>query len=244
MSTRRLPRFFVSHDAIVADRAVLSGSERHHLRVRRIRPGGRVELYDDRGRVFEAIVSALTADRVELAITKRVERTRESPLDLTLAVALLKADKIDLVVEKATELGVTRIVLFTCERALGGSSRPRRERWQRIAASAATQCGRSGGPVIEGPESLDQIAARSAELRLVCWEDAPPAAALPLVHRASSVLIAVGPEGGFTEEDVTRLQDSGFRIVSLGPRILRAETAAITAAAIAQMRWGDLAGTR
>lgn len=245
-ATRTPPRFFVPDSAIVGERAVLAGDERHHLRVRRVRAGAQVELFDNRGRVFDAVVESLSPDRVELRVTERRSRVCESPLDLTLAIALLKkADKLDLVIEKATELGVRRIVLFTCARTLGGCSAARIERWRRIAVSAAKQCGRSVVPAIEGPESLAALATRRAELRLVCWEavassevrplaDTPPLAAI-----ASSVLIIVGPEGGFAEAEIRALRDTGVQALSLGPRILRGETAAIVAVALAQARWGD-----
>ncbi len=240
MTSKRPPRFFVAGEAIAEGRALLRGEERHHLRVRRLRPGARVELFDDRGRVFDAVVNSVAGDQVELAVVEKGVAARESPLDLTLAVASLKADKIDLVVEKATELGVTRVVLFSCRRALGGSGPARVERWRRIATSAAKQCGRSRVPAIEGPEPLSHLAGRQADLKLVCWEDAGAAAALPPPGAATSVLIAVGPEGGFDGEEVGELQRAGFRAVSLGPRILRGETAAIVAAALAQRHWGDL----
>ncbi|HUI24454.1 MAG TPA: 16S rRNA (uracil(1498)-N(3))-methyltransferase [Candidatus Kryptonia bacterium] len=241
MSSARRPRFFVPHDAIVGDHAVLTGAERHHLRVRRLRPGAHLELFDDRGREFDAVVERLSEERAELSLTECSGRNRESPLDLTLAVACVKADKLDLVVEKATELGVTRIVIFTSARALASASARRVERWQRIAVSAAKQCGRSAVPVIEGPEAIAATAARTADLRLLCWESAATTTGLP--ERAttpSSVLIAVGPEGGFIKEEVALFQRAGFHVVSLGPRILRAETAAIAAAVFAQQRWGDL----
>ncbi|MBI4517413.1 MAG: 16S rRNA (uracil(1498)-N(3))-methyltransferase [Deltaproteobacteria bacterium] len=242
MSRKRLPRFFVAHDAIAGERAVLTGEERHHARVCRLRPGARVELFDDCGREYDALVNTATAELIELTVTERVPAPRESGLALTLAVALLKADKLDLVIEKATELGVAEVVVFRCERTLGGSGSSRRERWQRIALSAAKQCGRSAVPRIYGPESLEALARRPADLRLVCWEQASAAAGFPGGGCPASVLIAVGPEGGFTTDEVTRLQAAGFSSVSLGPRMLRAETAAITAAALAQARWGDLGG--
>lgn len=239
MTGKRPPRFFVPSAAITGERALLRGAERHHLRVRRLRPGARVELFDDLGRIFEAVVNGVTDEQIELTVNERHARDRESPLDLTLAIAVLKADKIDLVVEKATELGVAHIVVFTCRRALGGSGRARLERWQRIAVSAAKQCGRRLIPDIEGPEPLSRVAERSADLKLVCWEDAAAAGGLP-PGGASSVLLAVGPEGGFTIDEIAELQRAGFHAVSLGPRILRGETAAIAAAAIVQQRWGDL----
>lgn len=238
MITSRRARFFVSHDAVTGNRAVLRGAERHHFRVRRIRVGTCVELFDDEGREFDAVVDTLTDDHVELSVRERAVRPRESPLDLTLAVALLKADKLDLVVEKVTELGATRIVLFTCAHSLGSGSTRRLERWQRIALSAAKQCGRSRVPVIEGPEPIDAVAIRAAGLRLLCWEHAAETR-LPDRSAVSSVLIAIGPEGGFADEEITLLRQSGFDAISLGPRILRAETAAIAAIVLAQQRWGD-----
>lgn len=240
MTAKRPPRFYVPSTAITGARALLQGEERHHLRVRRLRPGARVELFDDLGRCFEAVVNGVTDEQVELTVSERDTRERESALDLTLAIAVLKADKIDLVVEKATELGVARIVVFSCRRALGGSGRARLERWRRIVLSAAKQCGRSLVPDIEGPEPLSRVVARTADLKLVCWEDAGAAGGLPPGGGASSVLLAVGPEGGFTIDEIAELQRAGFHPVSLGPRILRGETAAIAATAIVQQRWGDL----
>jgi 16S rRNA (uracil1498-N3)-methyltransferase len=209
--------------------------------VRRIRLHAQVEVIDDRGSTYDAVVTELTPDRVVLTVSGSTARHRESPLDLTLALALLKGSKIDLVIEKATELGVTRVVLFHSTRALGGSGRGRLERWRRIAISAAKQCGRERVPEIAGPETLEVITRRPAELRLVCWEAAQDQAAPSPRSRISSLLVVVGPEGGFDDAEVDLLQHSGFRPISLGPRILRGETAAIVASALAQARWGDLA---
>jgi 16S rRNA (uracil1498-N3)-methyltransferase len=233
----------VPRDAIAGSRAVLSGRERHHLRVRRIRVGMAVELFDERGREFDAVVTALTPDGAELALTERPFRSRESSLRLTLAVALLKADKLDLVVEKATELGVAQITLLSCAHTVRASASRRLERLHRIAVTAAKQSGRSRVPAIEGPEPVATAVTRSADLRLFCWEGAAGTNA-PWPDRANvaSVLVAVGPEGGFSEEEAGLMREAGFHAVSLGPRILRAETAAIAAVALAQTRWGDLGG--
>lgn len=237
--TSRPPRFLVPRDAITDDRAVLIGAERHHLRVRRVREGDAIELLDDHGRAYHAAVTSLTRERAEVAIIDRIADARESPLDLTLAIAALKADKLDLVVEKATELGVSRIVVFTCTRGLGGCSAARLSRWQRIAASAAKQCGRSRVPTIAGPEPLASIGTRTADVRLVCWEQASAAPIASTAEQVSSVLLVIGPEGGFTADEIELLQAKGFATVSLGPRILRGETAAIAAVTLVQARWGD-----
>lgn len=240
MSASRPPRFLVPHDAISADRVVLTGDERHHLRVRRVRQGDTIELLDDHGRVFRGEVTSLTAERAEVAIRERITDGHESPLDLTLAVAALKGDKLDLVIEKAVELGVTRVVVFSSDRSLGHPSPARLQRWQRIAVSAAKQCGRSRVPAIEGPEPIQSVASRSADVRVVCWEGHPTNAPAPPPIHASSVLVIVGPEGGFTHEEIEALRLTGVQSISLGPRILRGETAAIVAVALAQARWGDI----
>jgi 16S rRNA (uracil1498-N3)-methyltransferase len=243
MSAARPPRFLVPDGAIAGKSAVLTGNERHHLRVRRIREGDAIELFNDQGQVFHGVVTALTNARAEIAVCEHTAAARESPLDLTLAVAALKADKLDLVIEKATELGVTRVVVFTSERSLGRPAVSRIQRWRRIAVSAAKQCGRSRVPAVEGPEPLGNIATRRADVRLVCWERESGAPSGPLPQRASSVLLVVGPEGGFTNDEIARLRDGGLTSVSLGLRILRGETAAIAAVVLAQARWGDLPGT-
>ncbi|HET7294117.1 MAG TPA: RsmE family RNA methyltransferase, partial [Vicinamibacteria bacterium] len=168
----------------------------------------------------------------------------ESPLRLELALSPLKGDRMELVVQKATELGVGAIRPVVTARtdaaarpALQGS---RQERWDKVASGAAEQCGRAVVPEVAPTVTLDrllQLPFEGAKGLLLERDAPPPLASLP---RPSSLLLLIGPAGGFEEWEVERLAAAGFRPFGLGPRILRAETAAIAAVALAQALWGDL----
>jgi 16S rRNA (uracil1498-N3)-methyltransferase len=167
----------------------------------------------------------------------------ERSLRLTLALAALKADKLDLVIEKATELGVSDILVFTSERTVRAPSPERHARWLRIARSAAKQSQRTSVPDVHGPLPVAEILARRLEAnRLFFWEAASPEAS-PLLARRSPqarILAVVGPEGGFSAAEASQAEDNGFELVRLGRRPLRAETAAIVAVSLCQFLWGDL----
>jgi 16S rRNA (uracil1498-N3)-methyltransferase len=167
---------------------------------------------------------------------------RESPLTLTLAFGLSRGAKPDWIIEKATELGVSAILPFTSERTLRSSER--HDRWQRLAAAAARQSGRARCPEIAEVSSFADILELGARSELALLFHAA-ASEFPAVLREScprSVLAVTGPEGGFSESEVSAAREFGFRIVTLGPRTLRAETAGITVAALCQAFWGDLVG--
>jgi len=158
-------------------------------------------------------------------------------------VALLKADKLDTVIEKATELGVARIMLFASRYSLGRPSAARLARWRQIAIAAAKQCERTVIPRIEGPLDIAAVLQKPAPYRLLLWEDSDckQAADLASISVApAAVTLLVGPEGGFAPDEVAAARAAGWLPVTLGPRILRAETAAITAVALCQHLWGDL----
>jgi 16S rRNA (uracil1498-N3)-methyltransferase len=241
-----IPRFFVSPEALSSTgTAILTGGELHHLRVRRLRVGSELVLCDGIGRQRRGIVAALDHRRAVIRVTANDLPDRESALRLVLAQALLKADKLDLVIEKATELGVSELLVFTCERSVSRAAADRRPRWNRVARSAAKQCQRSTVPRIEGPMALEDVLRRTDPLRLFFWE-ARTSGGFPTVEASSvgSVLTVVGPEGGFSVVEAERAAHAGFRIIGLAPRILRAETAAVVAVTLCQFLWGDLAHTQ
>lgn len=240
------PLFLIDPEALDDDEAVLGSAEAHHLRVRRLRPGSAVVLGDGRGRQRPGIVVAVTATAAVVRFTAAAVTPAESPCHITLAQAALKSEKLDLVVEKATELGVSAILIYTCARSLGSVSPARRERWERIARSAAKQCGRSVVPAITGPVPFDAVfATEGPTARLLFLEPYAAAGALSPVDlrrlpAPPAVLAIVGPEGGFTAADVRAATTAGCTPVSLGSRILRAETAALAAVTLCQFLWGDL----
>jgi 16S rRNA (uracil1498-N3)-methyltransferase len=243
-------RFFVPKKNIRDGRATLVGAELEHMRkVLRLGVGDDVVLFDDGGFEHEGRIAAYTGDAAEIAIAKSSRPERESPLAVTLAQALGKGDKLDLVVEKATELGVASIVPFVCRRTVPKLERDaaarRGERWRRIALGAAKQSGRTRVPEIHELVDLSALVQRPSpcDLRILFWEN-EQGRGLKQLHaenpRAASLLLVVGPEGGFTAEEAALAIGNGFHSVGLGRRILRTETAAVAAVALAQFLWGDL----
>ncbi|HJQ84593.1 MAG TPA: 16S rRNA (uracil(1498)-N(3))-methyltransferase [Candidatus Binatia bacterium] len=232
-------RLFVPRAAVEGTRVRITGAELRHLRTLRLRPGDRLLVFDEEGAEHDVCLDRLGGHAAEAAIVATHRAVREPALDLTLAPALLKGAKMDLVVEKATELGVARIVPVVSRYAVAQGARV--ERWRRIALAAAKQSGRTRVPDVEPPSALAELVARPwPGLRLIAWEGERqrPLALLPAATTA--IVVLVGPEGGFAEDEVEAARAHGFTTVTLAPRVLRAETAAITAVALCLHRWGDL----
>jgi 16S rRNA (uracil1498-N3)-methyltransferase len=171
-------------------------------------------------------------------IQQSVPVSRESGLAVRLLPALLKGPRMDAVIEKATELGVRTIAPVVTARCV--AERGHVARWRRIALAAAKQCGRTTTPEIVEPAPL---AARLADpgdgLHLIAWEEATERGWDALPTAATAVTVLLGPEGGFAPDEVARARTAGFHPVSLGGRVLRADTAAVVAVALCQHRWGD-----
>lgn len=237
-----LPRFQIAAPVPVGAVVDLDGAELRHARVRRLAVGEAVALFDGAGFAcvarIEHVGRAALRARVEAL---RPPREAESPLALTLAVALPKGDTLEWVIEKATELGVSAIQPFSSTHTLAAPSAARQARWQHIARAAAKQCGRSVVPAVAAPLAFGAVLHLPGEVRLLFAERdaahrladiAPPTA-------PAGALLVVGPEGGFADAELAAAAAAGFHLVGLGPRILRADTAAIAATALCQARWGD-----
>jgi 16S rRNA (uracil1498-N3)-methyltransferase len=244
-TTNRLPRLFVDLD-LDGTSLALDESEAHYLgHVLRLAPGCRLVVFNGRGTEREASIDSLQRRGALLTLGAVRAPLPTSPLDLTLMQALPKSDAMDLIVQKAAELGVCALVPVYTEFSVVKLDAERSERrvdhWRRIARSACEQCGRHAPPRIEPPRPLaDALAALPAIPARLALE---PAAQRSFGERpapASGLVVAVGPEGGFGPNDWRRLDVAQFARVSLGQRILRVETAALAVCAIAQSRWGDL----
>ncbi|MBS1201257.1 MAG: hypothetical protein H6R27_1935 [Proteobacteria bacterium] len=229
------------------DRATLTGpAARHVSRVLRLRAGDPVTLFNGDGWEYPGTVAAPRADRVEVELVgPRAPGLPESPLAVTLLQGVARAERMDLVVQKATELGVARIVPVLAGRSVvrldERQAQRRLEHWQAIVLSACEQCGRSRPPAVAPPRGLDESLADVAGTphRLVLAPGAPlPLAALPA--GAGQAALLIGPEGGLTEAERAAAARAGFEPRALGPRILRTETAAIVALAVLQSASGDL----
>lgn len=212
--------------------------ELRHLHALRLGPGDRLCVFDDAGREHEVVLDRVgTRDAVGRVVATST-RSHESPLELVLAAALVKHDKMDWVVEKTTELGVSRIVPVTTRFTVARGAHL--ERWRRIAVAAAKQCGRTRIPVVDAPRPLADVVAQPwPGLRLLAWEDEHAVRLAGLPDATPAVTLLIGPEGGFDDAEVARAGDAGFVTVTLGRRVLRAETAAVVATALCQHRWGD-----
>ena len=226
-------RFFV--DEVRSGKAEISGDEAKHLtRVLRVEPGQRYEISDNRTVYLAEIETA----RKEHVVFRTVEKLPPPPaqVEIILCAALVKFDAFEWMIEKATELGVGQIVPVEAtrsERGLERAAQKRLERWRRIALESSQQSRRAFLPEIEEPVAFDEALAFQATHRLVLDEDPEaPRLTAPQLHVADSVAIFIGPEGGWTEEERREFVAAGWTRASLGPLILRAETAAIAALAI------------
>lgn len=221
---------------------------RHAHKVLRLGLGDAVRVVDGSGVEFQCVIEEVSHLCLRVRILGSRPLAGESGVQVCLAVALLKGDRTELVLQKATELGVAEVVLFECERAVvrtdGGGRH--RERWERVVDAAVGQCGRADRPRVVGPVSFEEAAARVAEsdVAVLLWEaEASRRLGEVLAEAGSpaSVAVMVGPEGGFSAAEAERAASLGIRSVTLGRRILRAETAAIVAPAVILALLGDLA---
>lgn len=249
-------RFFALPEVIDNGTIRLTAEESHHLaRVLRLREGERVSAFDGLGNEWECEIAAIHKSECRLSILNELETVVESPLRLTLAQALVKGEKFDLVVQKATELGVSRIlpvITEHCEiRISEERSEQRLQRWQRISLGAIKQSGRRRLVEIDQPVRFQQFCrGLQGEPALIFSEKAGPEKSgsekegrglPPLAVQDSGLTVVIGPEGGWSDDEIELATSSGLIPVHLGPRILRTETAAITAVTLAQYYYGDLA---
>jgi 16S rRNA (uracil1498-N3)-methyltransferase len=240
--TRR--RFHAPPTAFTETSVTLTADEARHLRdVLRLKPGDEVYVFDGLGHEFRCTVSSTKRDSAELHIEAEVEPAKpESQLQLNLCVALLKGEKFDLVVQKATELGVTKLTPLITRYADihlrdQSDATKRTTRWQRIALEAAKQSGRAFVPEVSLPVTLET--ALEFEGAGVMFSERDGEVFESLIQ-ANSMTALVGSEGGWADEEIEAARARKFHIVTLGGRILRAETAAIAVAVLMQYRFGDL----
>lgn len=228
---------------IVNGQVVLDAAETRHLRdVLRLTAGDEVALFDGAGSEYSARIAEISKRQTVIEITERIESpVPESPLDLTIAAAMLKSDKFDLVVQKCVELGVRRLVPLSTNRTdvKPKAALPRVDRWRKIAIEASKQCGRSFVMRISDPLDFDQFCTSDATGTRVLFSErgGDRFEDLDQEHLMTAV---VGPEGGWDDVEIELARSNGLKIVTLGGRILRAETASIALATILQHRFGDL----
>jgi len=243
----RIARFHADLALRAGGTVLLPEEAAHHaVHVLRLRPGDEVTLFHGRGGVFAGRIAAIDRLRVSVDVLAHRPLERESPLAVTLVQGVSSSEKMDFTVQKAVELGATAVQPVIAARSLGRLAGERAEvkraHWQRVAVSACEQCGRARVPELREPMDLDEWLASAAEgARIVLEPNAGQALAAHELQ-ASAVAVVVGPEGGFSERELKCMQLAGVRALSLGPRILRTETAGPAAIAILQALYGDLGG--
>ena len=240
----RRPRFHTSQPLQSGELCLEAEPSRHIGRTLRMRVGDSLCLFDGKGSEAAAQITNVERDAVSVALQEPQLLDRESPLAVTLAIAVSRGDRMETVIQKATELGVAIIRPLLSERTGVRLDEKRwlrkREHWQRIAISACEQCGRNRLPENAAPVPLSTLLREEcpeAELRLILH---PQGSAAPLPSQCRSLYLLVGPEGGFSDDEVAAAVAAGFSALQLGPRVLRTETAPIAAISLAQARWGDL----
>jgi 16S rRNA (uracil1498-N3)-methyltransferase len=240
-------RFFIPPGHIHAGRAVLPPDQAHHLRhVLRLQPDSEIELFDGLGKAYRGTVG-FEGDSVCISGLRQLALSDCAHPCLTLAVALIKADKFELVLQKATELGVDEIAPLAtrlCSARIPESRVQRRlERWERIILEASKQCRRNAVPVLRRPAAFaDFLAEERAPCAGFLLFEGAEAAWPAEIPAAVQAVLCIGPEGGWHPSELEMARAAGYRIIGLGPRILRAETAAIAAVTLFQLGSILLAG--
>ena len=240
----RTPRIYTSQK-LMSSTIVELGPEpsRHLARALRIQEGDSLTLFDGHGGEYPATVTAVDKKCVQVQVGSLLSRECESALHIHMGIALSRGDRMDWVIQKATELGVSSMTPLVTERSgvklRGERAEKKLRHWQQIAISACEQCGRNRLPVIQVLQPLgDWLEHTEAERKFVLHHRAdnnPLASPVP-----ASVALLVGPEGGLDSAEILAAEDHGFNSLRLGPRILRTETAPLAAIAILQSYWGDM----
>jgi 16S rRNA (uracil1498-N3)-methyltransferase len=242
-------RFYIAKDQISMDDPQLTGSDAHHVcTVLRLRAGDQIVVFDGSGNQYQALIKTADRKKVKLVIEHALPEQSESPQELTLAQGFLKDKKMDLLVRQLTELGVTRLIPYFARRSVPSPDpkrlRIRYQRWEKIAHEAMKQCGRSRLMALTPATSFEHALemARPHDLRLLFWENITGSPSLPPINgqKPTKLFIMIGPEGGFDPAEVEKARAEGFITISMGPRILRAETAALAATALVQFHFGDM----
>jgi 16S rRNA (uracil1498-N3)-methyltransferase len=244
-----LRRFFLKTP--LADEMVIGEQDARHIsKVLRLQVGDSIVVVASNGQAGTAKIKELTADQVKLVLEDVLEEEKEAPIHVYLAQGLPKSDKMDYIIQKAVELGVTAVYPIQMDHCVvqydNAKKNTRRERWQKISVEAAKQCGRTVVPSVEPIQSLGELFASLPDrvVVIMLYEgQASQGLKEALAEKpATSYLLLVGPEGGFSGKEVAICQKYGALIVTMGPRILRTETASLAGVAMIMYEYGDMGG--
>lgn len=241
----RVPRIY--HPDTIQDVGLLTLSEDasgHVGRVLRMKPGQEVLLFDGSGAEFPAVISEVTKKSVQVTISERIERNSESPLDIHLGQVVSRGDKMEFTIQKSVELGVNTITPLISERCGVKLDAKRFEKklqqWQKIAIAACEQCGRNIVPQIRPIMKLEEWCGEQDDALKLNLHPRAKYSINTLPQPINKVRLLIGPEGGLSAEEIAMTEEYQFEETLLGPRVLRTETAALTAITALQVRFGDL----
>lgn len=244
-------RFYIEEIKEKDGSCVISGSEARHIsRILRMGRGDRLILFDAKGKRFQVVIKSVGSQDIRVVIEKPLSKSPPAVVEITLCQSLLRSQPMDYIVQKTSELGVHRIAPFISERTIVKPDNKalinRTRHWHKIAQSAAKQSDRGPPieiePLISFHNMTDQWKQENG-FKVILWEDEDVRGLKGLLQkypREKRMIGIIGPEGGFSMKEIAAAEKAGFIPVSLGHKILRAETAAITLAAIFQYEWGDL----
>lgn len=245
-------RFFVSPSAISGESATLSDAQAYQVaRVLRMKPGDRIIVLDGSGHEFEVELADVESRLVRGKVTKKSLSLSEPKVEVTLYQGLLRGSKFEYVLQKCTEVGVTSFMPLVCRRCVADADRlsaAKAARWRDIIREAAEQSRRGKLPSLGAPVPLEQACKSTERLRLLPWEGEAATGLRSVLRQAhassppAQVSLFIGPEGGFDEVEVELARRHGVTPVTLGPRTLRAETAAVVAASLVLYELGDMGG--
>jgi 16S rRNA (uracil1498-N3)-methyltransferase len=234
-----MQRYFVPNSQFNENGITIIGEDAHHIvRVMRMNTGNRIFCCNEEGKTSISEITNITNDEVHLRVVEWLEETKELPIQVAIASGLPKGDKLELIIQKATELGAHKFVPFNAARSIvkwdDKKGDKKLERWKKIAKEAAEQSHRSIVPTITKPFSFESLIqdSKNFDYKIVAYEEEAKAgekshfaSLLSKMETGQSLLVVFGPEGGLTEKEVQKLMDNGFLACGLGPRILRTETA-------------------
>ncbi|MBV4419968.1 16S rRNA (uracil(1498)-N(3))-methyltransferase [Clostridium tyrobutyricum] len=247
-------KFFVSKENIMENTAYILGEDVKHIyKVLRLKPGDKVSINDCCGEEFLGLIKTIDREQVQVEILEKLDLDNESNIDVYLFQGFPKSSKMDLIVQKATELGVKEITPIFTDRVVVKNKQgelKKADRWNRIVKEACKQCKRSVIPKVNNPMEFKDIQQllKNIDLIVVPYENEQSIGIKNLAqnmdkNKIKSIGIIIGPEGGFAEEEISTLKDVGANIVTLGPRILRTETAGLVCTSLIMYEFGDLGGS-
>ena len=245
----RTPRIFTAQPLTAQLELELEPAPSQHIaRAMRMQAGDALTLFNGQGGEYAAIISAVSKKTVTVEIREFRNIELESPLAIHLGIAISRGDRMDWIIQKATELGVSRVSPLLTERTEVKLKDDRADKkiqhWRQIGIAACEQCGRNQLPHIEPLQALPNwLAATKGETKLVLHHRALRTEPTNAEHKPTEVALLIGPEGGLSDIEIGLAEQAQFQALRLGPRVMRTETAPLAAIAILQSQWGDIAST-